>query len=62
MLQPISGEWIIQIEIPVRRGLPLTLTVSPLAAGLSHMSDDRDEELIIPPSLLDLATNRGLIW
>lgn len=35
---------------------------SPGEAGLSHMSDDRDEELIVPPCVLDLSTNGGLIW
>src|SRR5437660_11835270 len=36
--------------------------LSPLAAGLSHMTEDCQEEGIVPASALDSASQGGSIW
>ncbi len=38
------------------------ISPSPLRAGLSHMSDDGEQEGIVPSCALDFASDGGLVW
>src|SRR5262245_9622954 len=44
------------------RRLPLTPTLSPQAAGLSHMAEGSHKECIVPSGALDFAPDGGAVW